>query len=42
MTTGTLRIGMSTCGLAAGARDAHAALKREIYERKLPLRLQRT
>jgi len=42
VTTGTLRIGMSTCGLAAGAGNAHAALKREIYDRKLPLRLQRT
>ncbi len=42
MTTRTLRIGMSTCGLAAGAGDSHRALKREIFERKLPLRLQRT
>jgi len=42
VTTRTLRIGMSTCGLAAGAGNAHAALKREIFDRKLPLRLQRT
>jgi NADH-quinone oxidoreductase subunit F len=42
MTATTVRIGMSTCGLAAGAGAAHASLKRGIFERKLPLRLQRT
>ena len=40
--TSTVRIGMSTCGRAAGAAEAHAALKHGIYDGGLPLRLQRT
>ncbi|MBM3695002.1 MAG: NADH-quinone oxidoreductase subunit F [Actinobacteria bacterium] len=42
MRPATLRVGMSTCGLAAGAGAAHRALTREIALRELPLRLEGT
>lgn len=41
MTT-TIRVGMSTCGLAAGAQAVFTALEQQVAERGLPVRVQRT
>ena len=37
-----IRIGMSTCGLAAGARTTFAAIEDQVRQRQLPATLQRT
>lgn len=41
MTT-TIRVGLSTCGLAAGAQATYDALETQIRDRQLPFMLQRT
>ncbi len=38
----TIRVGMSTCGLAAGAQTVFDTLQSAIRERQLPIVLQRT
>ncbi len=38
----TIRVGMSTCGLAAGAQATFNALESAICDRQLPITLQRT
>ena len=37
-----IRVGLSTCGLAAGAQAVYTALQHEIRHRRLPITLQRT
>ena len=37
-----IRVGMSTCGLAAGAQATYTALEHAVHARKLPVTLQRT
>ncbi len=37
-----VRVGMSTCGLAAGAQSVYSALQRVIHDRELPVELKRT
>ena len=38
----TIRVGLSTCGLAAGAETVYRTLDEQIRRRDLPIRLQRT
>ena len=37
-----IRVGMSTCGLAAGAQATYTALEQAVRARDLPVSLQRT
>ncbi len=39
---GYVRIGMSTCGLAAGAQDVYDVLKEEILKRDLAVEVKKT
>ena len=41
MTT-TIRVGLSTCGLAAGAQAVYAAIEAQVRQRQLPAVVQRT